>query len=456
MSRLWMAAALNALVLLLLVGIVIWIVHDDEPVGGFSVPPEMLPPVPDPEEEILPGIPLDRQAFEQGRRARANIDALLKWSTTDPASVGLLREMLADLARAETHFEREGALWGLGGLGPEAPEEARIATQPWLAPDKRASTRAAAVTTDARLRGSPAAAVEYLVSLLEHEEQHTRDSAMRGLRLLGPHAAPAVGALAARLAHRDDVFVAAETLEAIGVAAQPALPALIRALELVQYDGLETSTVLETIRIFGPSAEDALPAIRALIKEHPATTEFGAAARAAWWSIEPDSEQARDAVFTSLEEGIGSFERDCLLTAFEHGGAHVQATMPRIVRLLAASDEAVRDNGFAILQWMESHGAAAKPALLEILKSNKDEVVRSEAARTLGCVAGRDPEVQRALLARLKTTGDAAAAGAFDTAKVGTPEIIAAVERARANEANPDRKRVLETHLRRIRYHASR
>ncbi len=295
---------------------------------------------------------------------------------------------LADLLRHADAETRTLAARSLARMG----EAARPALAALIAAlgDDETGVRLLAIETLARLRGDEAIAA--LLPMLRAPE--TVAAALDALREMGPDTGEAAHAIAAVLdpARGDEVDRRAlATLEAMGAAAAPALPALLRALT---NEGL-LSPASDAIAALGPAARAAAPALIEVIVEAgrpKAATEAGlldALDDLGGWRTHPeyDAERALVAIGEgAIAPALAMLSHD--VAGVRRAGRDILANLGEaaLQQLLAAAgdgDPRVRAASAHVLREHATHHPEFE-RLLSRLAADPDPDVRETAVASLG------------------------------------------------------------------------
>ncbi len=176
---------------------------------------------------------------------------------------------------------REVTVQALGELAPDVPGAVPALVE--LFPDVKA------IRAVAEFKEAGADAVPKLTELLTHSDSVVRWNAARTLQKIGPASGPAVPALVARMLSDPDPAVrehAAEALGPIGPAAHSAVPDLVKALD--DPEPMVRRDAVRSLGEMGQAAKAALPKVQAL-KADPNQRVREAAEQAERWINDPSA-----------------------------------------------------------------------------------------------------------------------------------------------------------------------
>lgn len=287
----------------------------------------------------------ERLKIEQRPEVRQQIVMALG-AIGSAAAVPTLSAELTD--RRET--TRVAAAFGLGRIGPAAKTADAELTKAMTHDDPVLR----AVSAWARVKINPAdqaakdQAVTILTESLISKNPLARTAAFRALADLRPGPDRVLPALAKHLQSKDKAVVA-EALQALAALGEPAVPALIKALQLPEHRPLAASILAQ----IGPPAKAAVPGLIEVV--------------------------ANDASPVAKREALLAL--GCI-------GEGAAAAAPAATAALADRHEKVM---LAACFALSKFGPAAKPAIpaLKKLASDKDDLVRQEATKALSAIEGK-------------------------------------------------------------------
>ena len=265
-----------------------------------------------------------------------------------------------------------------------------------------------------------------------------RIAALQALGSFGGAAAPAVPLLIRTLCDPDlrIRWFAAESLALIGQAAKPAVPALIEALRsqdvavagelrgngTFMFGAMEDAPIrliaAEALGRIGPGAKAAIPDLIAAMSG-PDSRVRSEAARALG-AIGPEAALAIPELVRLLTRGplrVRSMRRGYVaLTAQWSQDALVQigaAAVPALLELLRDNDPEVRIAAIETLGKLETKATAAIPQLIADLNDTEPRI-RTAAAQALGGIGEENAAVIAAMVARLNDADEAVSSAACD------------------------------------------
>lgn len=316
-------------------------------------------------------------------------------------------------------MSKPDVLWALQAIGPDAGPAVPNLVELLQDKDRAAATRAAQAL--AAIDPKQEAAVPVLVEALQSAEDDTKGQVLTALAQIGPRARPAVPTLMKLLPEPRYRYQVCHVLGRIGpdaVEAVPALRALLRAK-----DNHAPAAALQAI---GPAAGPAVPELLKMLERD--RTRYLAAV-----TLSKIGGDAKQAVPLLVKQLADPDQRLAACAALGHV-AHLDpdSALPAILKLATDPDVDCRSQAVSSLGMTKS--AQAVPALIKALE-DPEPGVRADAAQALGqlgaaaapavpalqtALKAKELELRRQALSTLGTIGPAAAPA--------LPEIIAALD----------------------------
>ena len=228
-------------------------------------------------------------------------------------------------------------------------------------------------------RSGSAVAVPGLIKALEDEESEVRFAAIIALGRIGSEAEAAVPALVSLLQAREANVCteAAAAIGKIGLRTEVSIPGLVEALQ-AREDCREAAS-LALYRI----GEDAVPALRPLLKHADDKVRFAAAIRLA--TLGEKTTDLADVLLDSLDQSV-SYEAIRSLGRLE---STADRAVPSLLAILQNNDRYWSNAALAI----GNIGSSAVPGLISLLDED-DEVILTRALFALGQIG---PAAQSAI-----------------------------------------------------------
>jgi HEAT repeat protein len=234
------------------------------------------------------------------------------------------------------------------------------------------------------LRGPEAvdALFDLIVVLEGDEEWQVRNAAISALAALGREAEPAVPALIGALEDEEWQVrkLAAYALAALGEQARPAIPQLIAALQDEEWQVCEPAAL--ALGAIGADAKDAVPALQACLDDEE-------------WRVSKAAKDALKKFGVRIEEG----EQNML--DGHQGSMGPETTVRELVAFLGDSEWKIRKSAAIALTARGSEAEPAIPALIEAL-SDEEWQVRKPAAQALAAIGPASQPAIPALIEALK------------------------------------------------------
>jgi HEAT repeat protein len=344
---------------------------------------------------------------EQGRRAKEAVPALLEVLREADATNKVRPAVFQALERIGLDESLlPGLLAGLrdrdAGYANAMPYVLAVAGEPAVdgllqaLKDPQAAVRMRAASAILLLREPPAGRVApALARMLTDPERMVQMQAAAALGKLGPGAEPAVPALAKAVRNKN--VGAAHALGKIGPAAKPAVPALRQALrdtttsvwvnfhvesDVGKFERRQVALAeraAEALAQIGPDAAAAVPELtRALVRD--VRLPVRAAAARALAAVAPDNPE----VVRTLSQAVGQPQsaaiREALVEALARLG---EPGAPALTRLLREGDVGTRKLAALALGNLRE-GAKDSAGVLILALGDDDAGVRAAAARALG------------------------------------------------------------------------
>jgi HEAT repeat protein len=265
----------------------------------------------------------------------------------------------------------------LGTIGPDSAEAVPLLVD-FVKGDDPVRALAAAVAVARILPPDGEAlqdAIPVLVKSLKNNSGALRGDAIRALGLIGPQALPPLIALVEKHAADSDAAWNAEVaMEWMGNKAEPAIPALVAALESQKEKvALHAAAALGAI---GPPAKDAAPALRKSLASK--ISRVRAYSASALGDIGVDDEATVAVLATALKDPDEYVRRESAEALGKLGPA-ARAAVPV---LIATLDDAIGSVTMHAAQALAGIGPDAVPELIPVVK--RDDRIRHLAVLILG------------------------------------------------------------------------
>lgn len=268
----------------------------------------------------------------------------------------------------------------LYAIGPEAKDAIPTLSEVLLDEGRGGMLRGEAAYA---LSGMGRASIEPLTNALERGDKVGRSEALRGLRNLGKDAEPALPALVKALRDKDDSVRrgALEVLTAIG---RPSAPSVLAILDETNDEDLRERAV-EALGKIGAEAKEAFTALVRIVENRSAPMHLRAAAARAVASFGLEGIPVLIvAGRTGLYAAADVFNLDRAL-GLDHNNPDAAAVRQLLARLRSgATDNYVREACIRVLRSLRGGAAEAVPDLIAILQvRDSPEPLRSAAVTAL-------------------------------------------------------------------------
>ena len=331
----------------------------------------------------------DLKDTQEAKRLLA-IKAALSAGEPDAATIAAFAEALKDVSSDV----RRAAAAGLEKFG--APARAAVPALILAADDKEHAVRAVVLSALGALAPPSKAALPVLIAALKDPSPQLRIAAIEALRRHGAaanDALPALIELTASETHPDVVYALAASL-----AENNPIPP-----ELAPFyaSALKGSGTLRTkaVEALGKIGAKALPAILPLLKSEQATARREAAA-----FVEKFAAEAKCAVpqLVAALEDSDAYVRKSAATALVAAGHDALGALPDLIKLIENTDPLVRSHAMAVIESIGADAHDAIPALV-LQASDKNLACRTAAGKALAKMSASGIA---ALLELLKSSRD--------------------------------------------------
>ena len=338
-----------------------------------------------------PPLPQRATAAFCAREGIRLLDLLPAIGTVGPSAFIDENHLSAEGGRLVAAAIRDGGLLPHRSFVPRLREELRA-----FGPE---GTAASEWIEAGRPSPAPAGVVSALGRALGGSTPEVRAAAAWALEALGAQAAPAEPALAQRLDDPDEPVraAAARALGSLGAAARGAVPRLLRALddprEVVRW---EATRALARIGVVpGRHLSDLS---RALESPDPSVRNFAAFTLGGMGAA---AGEALEALVAMLENEDG-YDLQGAARAAKRLGPAIRPAVPGLVRRLGSGDATTRAKAALALAKIGPEALEAVAPLAAGSLGDADVRVRANAAFALGEIGVLSPDVESALLARLR------------------------------------------------------
>lgn len=381
---------------------------------------------------------------------QVRVDALAALEHIGPEARGAVPALIEVLNGSDVAL-KPGALQALAGIGHDA-RQALPALRKFAAASDQASVSNVAF---ALARVAPADGENWnsilpkLVALLSDKRTHVRSEASAALVEIGAPAVPVLADIVKGYDQNPDAAIrAAATLQLIGPAAGPAVPALLDALKARQERVVMTAA--DALGAIGPPAKSAVPELKKLLGSRLATVRGHAAG--ALGELGPDAVEAVPELTKAVADTDPDVRREAV-EALGNIGPAAKAAAPALVKALddlqgtvtlhaaaalgrlgaAAVPDLItlmqnpkqRHWSIMILADIGPEASAAVPALLAVVKSDAEFEVRREAMLALSVIGPGAAAAIPDLIKILEDETSPARAGAvFALVKIGARQVI--------------------------------
>ncbi len=286
------------------------------------------------------------------------------------------------------------------------------------------------------------AAVPALIEALRAEGQGSEefgdsiDITIAILQTLQQIGGPAAPALTQALGEDELAYRIGFTLEELGPAAKPALPALIDVVENKDNDDLTRSLAADAIGKIGPAATDAVPTLIRVARDEDNQEDLRCSALLSLGHVGESAREATPHLIEIMGEPLDfDMVRWNAAEALPKIGASADEAVPALLSLCAGkANEGLRRPAFDALAAYGEAASEAVPVLVSFL-DHEDVYLGAAAAEALGKIGGT-PHEAIAPLIRIAEHVDAhldmQAAAAAALADIGPAAVAALIDRLEA------------------------
>lgn len=228
--------------------------------------------------------------------------------------------------------------------------------------------------------------LERLVGELKCNDAAREDKAERELTALGAQAVPV---LIDALKSGTDGLVgrAARALGKIGEPAKEATPALIARIDKSKGRSRDDAEVIEALTRIAPRRNEAVPALRAILRE-PSSNPSRIHAVVALGKMGAEAKEAVPDLIKMLDEDTGKAGpiRFHAATALGQIGADAKKAVPALIKLL--NDKNAGPGRRTVVVALGQLGPAAKSAIAALKEAQSEAALREVVGKALGQIEG--------------------------------------------------------------------